>query len=313
MTSAGVAIVQVVEILGRNAPSRGLRELAGHLKLQLDRGSTFTEAMLASGRHLPEFDIALIEAGEKSGRLDQCFRLLGDFYEERGRLVSKVLSELLYPAFLFHLAIIIFPPTLLADLVWKGEVFKFVISKLAALVPTYVAVFFILWAIQSERGRTWRAALEQFAIRIPMIGSTVRDLAMARLCAALEALINAGVTIIEAWDLASRASGSSRIIRAVAEAKPRMQRGELPSDCVAAAGVFPDVFVSSYKTGEMAGQLDETLRRLYRYFLELGSTGLHRLAEWIPRLVYFGILLGIGYFIISFWTNYFGQINQIVQ
>lgn len=312
MTGAGVTIVQAVELLSRNAPTRNLRGLALSLKSSIIQGLTFTEAMRASGRILPEFDVALIEAGEASGRLDQCLKLLGDFYDERGRLMSKVLSELVYPAFLFHFALLIFPTTLLASFVWQGQVMPFVTQKLAILIPTYAGIFFLVWSLQSTRNRAWRATVERISLAIPLVGSTVRNLSMARLCAALEALINAGVTIIEAWDLAGNASGSARIIDAVAAGKPRMQQGELPSDVVEAQRIYPDIFVSSYRTGEVSGQLDQALRRLYRYFLDAGTTGLHRISEWLPKIIYFGVLIAIAYQILSFWTGYFNQINQII-
>jgi type II secretory pathway component PulF len=313
MTAAGVTIVQAVEMLSRNAPTRKLSWLATQIKDSIIRGHTFTEAMRATGRRLPEFDVALIEAGESSGRLDQCFRLLGDFYVEGGKLAAKVLSELIYPVFLFHFAVMIFPTSLLADFVWKGNTQAFVTQKLAILLPTYVVIGFILWSLQSERSRAWRGKMEAILDFIPVIRSTRRHIALARLCAALEALINAGVLIIEAWDLAGRASGSFRIQRAVSEAKPRLQVGELPSEAISRQPIYPELFTSSYRTGEMSGQLEETLRRLYRHYLDAATTGLHRLAEWLPKLIYFGVLIGIAVQIISFWSGYFDQINHVIQ
>ena len=313
MTAAGVTIVQAADMLSRNAPSRRLAALATQIKEGIIRGSTFTEAMRATGRRLPEFDVALIEAGEASGRLDQCFRLLASFYEERGRLASKVLSELMYPVFLFHFALLIFPTSLLADFVWKGNTTAYVTQKLAIIIPTYGAILFLLWSMQSERSRIWRGNVERILDWIPMVRGTRRNIALARLCAALEALINAGVLIVEAWDLAGRASGSFRIQRAVEESKPRLQQGETPSEAISRQPVYPELFVSSYKTGEISGQLDEALRRLYRHYLEAATAGLHRLAEWLPKLIYMGVLIAIGYQIVSFWSGYFDTINKVID
>src|SRR5205807_200468 len=61
------------------------------------------------GQWLPAFDIALLQAGEQSGRLEACFRLLADYYTDRARLARQVISDLAYPAFLFHFAIFLFP------------------------------------------------------------------------------------------------------------------------------------------------------------------------------------------------------------
>ena len=147
---------------------------------------------------------------------------------------------------------------------------------------------------------------------IPLVGSTQKSLALARLAAALEALINAGVMIIEAWDLAARASGSPQIMRAVQQGKPRLLNGELPSEVINSQGVYPEIFCSSYRTGEVSGHLDDALRRLYRYYLDEATAGLQRLSDWLPKLIYLAILLGIAYFVISFWAGHFKQINDVI-
>ena len=57
---------------------------------------------------LPAFDLALIGAGEQSGRLDACFRMLADYYNDRARLIKQVISQLIYPVGLIHFAAFIF-------------------------------------------------------------------------------------------------------------------------------------------------------------------------------------------------------------
>jgi type II secretory pathway component PulF len=313
MTKAGVTIVQAIDILRRNPPNRKLRAVADRVGEAVLRGATFTEAMRSTGRHLAEFDVALIEAGEMSGRLAECFKLLGDFYVERGQLVSKVMSAMVYPLFLFHFALLIFPMSLFTGLILQGKTMAYLENKAQILLPTYAVIFVLIWALQAKRNRRWRGMIERILHAIPMVSSTQRDLALARLCAALEALINAGVTIIEAWDIAARASGSQRIERAVAEVKPRLQAGETPSEAISAQRIYPELFTSSYRTGEVSGQLDDALRRLYRHYMESATAGLQRLAAWTPKIIYFGVMLAIAYQIIKFWSGYFDTINQLTK
>ena len=313
MTRAGLPIVQALETARRSPPNATLGRMAGRVSELIAQGSSFTEAMRSFGRELPEFDVALLEAGETSGRLAECFQLLGDFYTERGRLASQVISALLYPAFLFHFAILIFPVTLLTELVWQGNASNFLINKIQILLPTYALVWFFLWSMQARRGRGWRNMVERLLNSIPLISTTRRELALARLCAALEALINAGVTIIEAWDIAARASGSQTIERAVAEAKPRLLQGETPADAISQQRVYPELFKGSYRTGEISGQLDDTLRRLYRHYMESATQGLERITTWAPKLIYIGVMLAVAFQIIKFWTGYFDQINKVMQ
>jgi type II secretory pathway component PulF len=311
MTAAGVTIMQGIDLLRRNAPSRKLKRAADQIMAGLVQGQTFAESLRGVGYKIPEFDAALIEAGESAGRLDQCFRILGDFYKERGTMASKVLSQLMYPLFLFHFAVFLFPVSYFTDLILKGATIPFLRNKLAVLIPVYAIILFFLWIVRSDRNAAIRAFVEKVGLATPIVSGIRRSFSLARLCAALEALINAGVTIIEAWDLAARASGSPRIIHAVADVRPRIVSGELPSEAIASQGIYPDLFVSSYRTGEMSGQLDDALRRLYRYYQETATEGLNRFAEWMPRLIYLGVAIAIAYQIISFYSGYFDTINKL--
>ena len=57
---------------------------------------------------MPAFDIALVNAGDRSGRLDACFKLLAGYYEERSKMARKMIADLQYPVFLFHFAVVVF-------------------------------------------------------------------------------------------------------------------------------------------------------------------------------------------------------------
>src|SRR6266702_3787873 len=109
LTAAGISLPSALEQLRRNPPARSYRQPLGLLVSELSNGYTLAESLRRLGSWLPEFDIALLHAGEQSGRLDACFRLLADYYTDRARLARQVIADLAYPAFLFHFAIFIFP------------------------------------------------------------------------------------------------------------------------------------------------------------------------------------------------------------
>src|ERR1043166_2781083 len=263
MTQAGVPIVQALEHLQRSPPSRSFRQPLGEMIHELSFGQTFTGAISNVSDWVPSFDIALLEAGETSGRLDACFKLLADYYRERAQLVREVISSMMYPLLLFHFAVLIFPVGMLTNLVWKGAVVPFVVQKACVFVPAYFAAFFIIYACQGQHGEWWRSVVEQVTRFIPIIGSARKNLALARLSAALEALIHAGVTILPAWQLASVASGSPSLRREVASWQSDLELGRTPSEALRESKVFPEFFSNLYYTGKISGQQDDTLRRLH--------------------------------------------------
>ena len=144
---------------------------------------------------------------------------------------------------------------------------------------------------------------------IPVLGSARRDLALARLSASLEALLSAGVTIIEAWELAATACGSPHLRRRVLAWRSLVEAGQTPAEVVRDSAAFPELFASQYQTGEISGKLDETLRRLHTYYQDQGTRKLHAFAAWTPRACYLIIVCFIAYRVLSFWSSYYNQVG----
>src|SRR5215471_10794157 len=109
LTGAGLGLIRALEQLKSHPPARSYQAPLRRLLEELNHGFTLTEALRRLGQWVPEFDLALLHAGETSGRLEACFRLLADYYRDRARLARQVLTDLAYPLFLFHFAIFIFP------------------------------------------------------------------------------------------------------------------------------------------------------------------------------------------------------------
>lgn len=307
LTVAGLGLVQSLEQLERNPPGAAYRRPIGQLLESLRQGETLADSLRRTPGWLPSLDVALLSAGEQSGRLDSAFRLLAEYYGDRARLARQVIADLAYPAFLLHFAIFIFP---FPNLFLTGNWVVYLRQTLGILVPLYLVVFAGIYAVQSRHGEGWRSFLERLFALVPVLGRARRSLALARLCAALEALLSAGVTIIQAWELAVVASGSPALTRTVLSWRADLEGGRTPAELVRESRRFPDLFSSQYAAGEISGKLDETLRRLQQYYQEEGSHQLHSLAQWVPRAIYLAIVLAIAYKILTFWMGYFGQIRD---
>jgi type II secretory pathway component PulF len=310
-TSAGIPIVRALEQIQRSPPAHSFRAPLQRLLDELAKGATLAGS-LERLDWLPALDLALIGAGEQSGRLDTCFRLLADYYNDRARVIKQVISQLIYPVGLIHLAALIFLIVLPFAASQFNASLLFLFAKAALILsPLYGAAALLVYATQSKHGENWRARIEAFLRRVPILGKARHFLALSRLAAALEALISAGVNIFEAWDLAATASGSPALRRAVAAWKPQVVAGQMPSEAVRLCPLFPETFANLYASGEISGKLDESLRHLNRLYNEDGTRKLNAFATWMPRLVYLLVVLMIAYKIIQFWTGIYGPHGEL--
>jgi type IV pilus assembly protein PilC len=312
LTSAGIGLMRALEQIQRNLPSRSFHEPIQELLANLNQGLTFTDSLRKLGAWVPEFDIALIDAGERSGRLDACFRLLSDYYNDRSRIAKQVISQLIYPIGLIHFAALVFLIILpFAHSQFRDSLIWLFIRAALALAPLYLITALIIHATQSRHGERWRARIETILHPIPVLGTARRFLSLARLAAALEALINAGVNIVEAWNLAAAASGSPALRRAVENWQPQVEAGRTPAEVLNECPQFPETFANLYTGGEVSGKLDDSLKRLYQYYSEEGTRKLYAFAQWMPRLIYLLVVVVIAYKVVTFWQGYFQQINKL--
>jgi type II secretory pathway component PulF len=309
LTSAGLGLPKALDTLRRSPPARSQRSGLTQIISDLEAGNTFAESLRRATGWAPVFDVALLQASETSGRLDSGFRLLAEHYRERASMLREAISHLLYPVFLVHAAIFLFP---FASAFVTGRWGTYLLQTLGSLALIYAAVFLVLLACQGQRGESWRGFWERVFRYIPILGTAQRAWALARLCAALEALVSAGIPIIEGWHLAAAASGSPAMRHTVDSWKERLLAGTTPGELVSESREFPELFSSQYQTGELTGKLDECLLRLHRYYQDEATRRFRAVAQWLPRMVYLIIALVIAFRIVRFYTDYFGQLNQLL-
>jgi type II secretory pathway component PulF len=308
--AAGIPLAETLRFLVDQSPGAERAALAASVE-RLRKGSSLTEALRQSGGPQPEFDIALLAAAEQSGHLDAACRRLGEHYAERAKIARQVRGQLIYPAILLHMAVLIFPNSELTALVMEGSVGRFVMTKLLVLAPIYAAAWLVLRVLRGEGSFAWRLFLERFLAHVPVFGSARRNLALASLCAALEGLVRAGVSMGRAWETAAAASGSAVMQEAVSTWRPVVEAGTAPSGLLGESPEFPRTFAKLYRTGEVSGTLDETLERMRRMYQEEGSRQLQVAAEWAPRVLYIGIVLAIAVEVISFYSGFNSRLGGL--
>ena len=314
MIRAGLPLVGALQTLEKSPPAGGYRKPIQRMLAELNNRNTFTGALATIGDWLPVFDKALLEAGEKSGRLDECFRLLANYYEERAKLAREVMGQMLYPVIILHLAILVFPPSLLKAAFWDGAWGAFIASKVLGYGLLYGGGTALIVATSGARSQVWRATMEGILGLVPVLGRARQNLALARLTAALEALFSAGVGIVDSWELAARASGSPALAREVMKWRPQIEvEQKTPGQILADKNVFPAMFTSLYRTGEISGQLDDTLRRLHEYSRVEGHRQMQMFTKGLTIGIILLIMVAIGMQIVLFWVNYFNNIGNMLS
>jgi type II secretory pathway component PulF len=310
MVSAGIGVTPAFEAMATMPADARERRILLRVLAQLARGNPTTQALRAAG--FPDFDVDLVEAGERSGRLDVCFRLLADFYASRARISAQAIGQLIYPAILLHIGVFLFSVVVpFAQSQFTASLPGLGFRALGILAPFYLLFAAFQFVLAGAPGERARSLLESIFRRVPMLGSALYSLALARAATALEALLGAGVKPIEAWEIAARSSGSPELRGMVASWATSLQTGITPGQLLRGNPRIPTMFSALYATGETSGTLDESLRRLHAFYAEEGAHKLELFAKLVPRLIYLLVAFYLAFRLVKAYANYFEQIEEI--
>ena len=191
--------------------------------------------------------MALLSAGEESGRLDDTFKVLARYYATRAKIIRDTISNSLVMTATLHVFFLIFPLPLFVSFVFGimdnhfVQCVPFILNKVIKFGILYGALGFVIYACQGNRGEGWRALVESLFNGVPLLGKALKYLRLARLAWRPESLTNAGVPVVaQSWELAGAACGSP-LLKSQSQnldAPVRMPASR-PADMVSQIALFP--------------------------------------------------------------------------
>ncbi len=309
LTRAGVPFPAAVEKLASTSRG-GVGQLLRRLRQGLDRGLTIAEAFAQLSPAVGEMERTALTALERTGRLDLGLRQLAEYFGAMAQARAAIRRGLAYPLYVLHLAVLLLnvqtgmTAGLGAYLRLTGLTFFFLYGGFALVA--------LLIPLVRDAG-TNGAFMDALLRRLPLVGKMRRSFALARFCGAYEMQLEAGVNVIDSLAAAGDASRSGLIRAAVARALPGVRGGSQVGPLLAGSRAFPEEMIRSLLVAEATGKLDQELPRMAAEFQADGMARLNAFAEWLPRLIYLGILLYIGWRIVSFYQGYYGEVMRQID
>ncbi|MBP8304181.1 MAG: type II secretion system F family protein [Phycisphaerae bacterium] len=287
LVDAGIPLLRALE-MGSEGSGRALRSALQDVRLRVTKGMGLAEAMGCHPTVFADFDRVLIEAAETSGRLDECFKMLADWYQFVARMRGVILSGLTYPLFILHAAALVpgIPGLVLGSLTLWG----YVGSVVSTLALFYVPLLGLLAVLSlGRRVGAIRAGLDVLVDWIPVAGKAVRELSISRLCRAFNMLYKAGIPIGQCLAKAPQVAGNTVVARAFRGGARAVAEGREASTGLSRG--LPAEYLEIWRVGEESGQLEKSVDKIAEISGDRAERTMGELARWVPRLAYFAIML----------------------
>jgi general secretion pathway protein F len=254
----------------------------------------------------------MVRAGEAGGALENVLERLADYLESQVRLRNKVSSILIYPAVMFGFAMIVVGvlvtvvlPQITDLLTSLGQELPFYTRAIigvsnfardfwwAVLIVAVGAIVALRAFVRTKRGRAVR---DRTLLRLPVIGRTVRMLAISRFSRTLSTLLAGGLPIVRALDTARDVTNNVVLGEAIDASRESITEGASVAGPLRASGEFPPMVTHMIEVGERSGQLETMLAKVadtYEEQVETTVTRLTALLEPFLILLMVGIVLVI--------------------
>ena len=131
-------------------------------------------------------------------------------------------------------------------------------------------------------------------LKIPVVGTLVRKVAVARFSRTLGTLVAAGVPILEGLRITARSAGNRVVEGAVMQAREAVTAGRPLSEPLRSAPVFPPMVTHMISVGESTGSLDHMLSKIADFYddeVDSAVSALMSLLEPV-MIVFLGVIIG---------------------
>jgi type II secretory pathway component PulF len=286
------------------------RRLIENARRSLAAGHTVGEAFAAMPSVVTPLESAVVSAVEKSGQLERGFAELSYYFGALDQARRSIIARLLYPIFLLHFGILVLnAPTAFLT---SGKQFWHDVGT--QLFFFYGAVFIVALATPLLRDAgAVNSIVDRLLNWFPVIGKIRRSFALSRFCTVYGMQLDAGINVIDSVIHAGQSSRSGLVRSAVDSAVPEIRTGRAVGPLLAASGAFPMDLTQALIVGEETGSLDDELRRMSAEFREKALSALETFAEWLPRLIYIGVLFFLTWKIITWAQWYYGTIQKLAE
>jgi type IV pilus assembly protein PilC len=302
MIDAGLPLVQCLDIQATQQPNKGFQKVLRAIKADVEQGSTFADALR---KHENTFDTLytnLVQAGEVGGILDTILNRLAQYMEKAEALKRKVKGAMVYPATILVVSIGVV--TLL--LVKVIPVFKKMFEEFGGELPgpTQVVVdlseFMQKWIVlmlaavaavvigflqARKRSPQFRLSTDAFFLKIPVFGSLLQKVAVARFTRTLGTMISSGVPILDALEICAKTAGNLVIENALFKTRAAISEGRTIAEPLESSNVFPGMVVQMIAVGEATGAMDTMLAKIADFYDEEVDTAVAALTALLEPLM----------------------------
>lgn len=282
LVKAGLPLTQALHILQNQLDNPKMKRMVQKVSATVEGGSTLSKALSDYPSLFNTIYIAMVEAGEASGTLDETLIRLANQEEKNAAINSKIRSAFTYPVVV--LAVLIGVMVLMVNLVIPqvakmyqdlNHPLPFLTNMLLGIAHTFnkfwylfILVFIgIAYAIRVYlKSPDGRSKFDAFKLKMPIFSSLIKRLYMARFARTLGSLVATGVPVLQALGITAKAINNVHIEKAINEVAVKVKGGIAMSQPIIENPMFLPLVGQMIGVGEQTGTIGDSLNKVAAYY-----------------------------------------------
>ncbi len=328
MVRAGLSLPRALSVLEKQTKNKKFKAVLTDLIKEIDSGSTLSAGMDKHKEVFSTLFVSMVKAGEESGNLAGALEEIGMNLEKTYNLSKKIKGAMTYPAVILCaivlIAILMFIyviPTLVQTFKDFGSELpastKFIIF-LSDTISNHTILFLcalgaiisgIIYFIRSKRTQKY---FDYILIRLPVIGTMVKEFNSARTTRTLASLLTSGVDMIRSIEITTDVMQNVYYKKVMEQAKGIVEKGSPLSTLFKAnEKLYPVMVGEMMEVGEETGKLSDMLIQIALFYESEVDQKTKDLSTIIEPLLMIFIGAGVGFFAISMISPMYSLVGSI--
>ena len=330
MIDAGLPLVQCLEILGSQQSNKHFAAVLKDIKNSVEGGLTFSDSLKRHPKVFDDLFVNLTHAGEVGGILDSILNRLSVYLEKRQKLVRQVRGALVYPSIVVVIAGGVMTVLLTFVIPAFENMFKdfgggkeampaltqlvvdashlFVTGLPAMLGGGILAAVGFTYLYRNPKGKRF---FHQLILKLPIMGSVLRKIAVARFTRTLGTLLQSGVPILDALEICAKTSGNVVLESGIMSVRQAISEGKNMAEPLTATKIFPDMVVQMIAVGEQTGALDQMLNKIADFYEEETDIAVAAMTSALEPIMMVGVGGMVGVVLMAMYLPIFSLAGNI--
>ncbi|WP_256014123.1 type II secretion system F family protein [Desertivirga xinjiangensis] len=325
LLQAGIDLKSSIDLIAADEKKKIQRMLFKSIGAYVIGGMSFSQALNTTGR-FSLYEIYSIQIGEETGKIIEILQDLAKYYQNKIKQRRKIVSALTYPSIvlLTSLGAVVFMLKFIVPMF--GDVFQRFGGELPWITRLIIAIsgwmekhFFIVLLLflisglslyLNRKTESFRAFFSAVILHIPVAGSLVQKIYLARFCNSMRLLINAHIPLLRSITLISKMIHYYPIEASLPVIEEDILKGKSLNESLQQFKIYPPKMVMLLKVGEETNKLDYFFSKISDQYIEEVEYKTTTLSSLIEPLIIIFLGLVVGVILIAMYLPLFQMSNS---